>query len=47
MVPPDESRLAVGTVGIELVIGVLCLCTLFCSVSYVICRGVVGCCPYS
>ena len=34
MVPPDESRLAVGTVGIVLVIGVLCMCAVLCSVSY-------------
>ena len=46
MVPPDESHFAVGTVGIVLVIGVLYLCTVFCSVScHVICPDVVGCCP--
>ena len=31
MVPPDESHFAVGTSGIVLVIGALCLCTNFSS----------------
>ena len=46
MVPPDESHFAVGTVGIVLVVGVLCPCTVFCSVScHVICPCVADCCP--
>ena len=34
MVPPDESHFAVGTVGIVLVVGVLCLCTVTFSVCH-------------